>query len=68
MKKILIVDGNSILNRAFYGIRALSTREGMPTNAVYGLFTILSKHISMVSPDYCVIAFDLKAPAFRHNR
>ena len=67
MKKILIVDGNSILNRAFYGIRALSTREGMPTNAVYGLFTILSKHISMVSPDYCVIAFDLKAPTFRHN-
>lgn len=67
MKKILIVDGNSILNRAFYGIRALSTREGMPTNAVYGLFTILTKHISMVSPDYCVIAFDLKAPTFRHN-
>lgn len=67
MKKILIVDGNSILNRAFYGIRALSTRDGMPTNAVYGLFTILSKHISMVSPDYCVVAFDLKAPTFRHN-
>ena len=67
MKKILIVDGNSILNRAFYGIRALSTRDGMPTNAVYGIFTILSKHISMVSPDYCVIAFDLKAPTFRHN-
>ena len=67
MKKILIVDGNSILNRAFYGIRALSTREGMPTNAVYGLFTILSKHISAVSPDYCVVAFDLKAPTFRHN-
>ena len=67
MKKILIVDGNSILNRAFYGIRALSTREGMPTNAVYGLFTILTKHISMVSPDYCVVAFDLKAPTFRHN-
>ena len=67
MKKILIVDGNSILNRAFYGIRALSTKDGMPTNAVYGLFTILSKHISMVSPDYCVVAFDLKAPTFRHN-
>ncbi len=67
MKKILIVDGNSILNRAFYGIRALSTGAGMPTNAVYGLFTILTKHISMVSPDYCVIAFDLKAPTFRHD-
>ena len=67
MEKILIVDGNSILNRAFYGIRALSTRDGMPTNAVYGLFTILSKHISTLSPDYCVVAFDLKAPTFRHN-
>ena len=67
MKKILIVDGNSILNRAFYGIRALATKDGLPTNAVYGLFTILSRHISSLEPDYAVIAFDLKAPTFRHK-
>ena len=67
MKKILIVDGNSILNRAFYGVRPLTTKDGLPTNAVYGMYTILSKNISAVQPDYCVVAFDLKAPTFRHK-
>ena len=67
MKKILIVDGNSILNRAFYGIRPLTTKDGLPTNAVYGMYTIISKNINMVQPDYCVVAFDLKAPTFRHK-
>ncbi len=67
MKKMLIVDGNSILNRAFYGVRPLTTKDGLPTNAVYGMYTILSKNIAMVQPDYCVVAFDLKAPTFRHK-
>ena len=67
MKKILVVDGNSILNRAFYGIRMLTNKEGLPTNAVYGMVTILSKHLESLSPDYLAVAFDLKAPTFRHK-
>ena len=67
MKKLLIVDGNSILNRAFYGIRPLTTKDGTPTNAVYGFVNILKKHIDALSPDYMACAFDLKAPTFRHK-
>ncbi len=67
MKKLLVVDGNSIINRAFYGIRPLSTSSGLPTNAVYGTVNILAKHIEAIKPDYCAIAFDLKEPTFRHN-
>ena len=67
MKKILVVDGNSILNRAFYGIRILTNKDGLPTNAVYGMVTILSRHLETLNPDYCAVAFDLKAPTFRHE-
>ncbi len=67
MKRMLIVDGNSILNRAFYGVRPLSTHDGIPTNAVYGMMTILSRHLEQICPDYAVCAFDLKAPTFRHK-
>lgn len=67
MKKLLIVDGNSILNRAFYGIRPLSNSEGLPTNAIYGMMTMLKKHLDAVKPDYAVIAYDLKAKTFRHK-
>lgn len=67
MKKLLIVDGNSILNRAFYGIRPLTTKDGLPTNAVYGFVTILKKHLDALSPDYLACAFDLRAPTFRHK-
>ncbi|MBQ8850367.1 MAG: DNA polymerase I [Clostridia bacterium] len=67
MKKMLVVDGNSILNRAFYGIRLLTNKDGLYTNAVYGMVTILSKHIETLKPDYCAVAFDLKAPTFRHK-
>ena len=67
MKKILAVDGNSILNRAFYGVRPLSTKEGLPTNALFGTVSILEKNLEAVRPDYCAIAFDLKAPTFRHK-
>ena len=67
MKKLLVIDGNSILNRAFYGVRPLSTADGLPTNAVYGFLNILHARIGEVAPDYAAIAFDLKAPTFRHK-
>ncbi len=67
MKKLLAVDGNSILNRAFYGVRPLSTADGLPTNAVYGTINIINRHFEELSPDYFVVAFDLKAPTFRHT-
>lgn len=66
-KKMLVVDGNSILNRAFYGIRLLTNKNGLYTNAVYGMVTILSRHLEQLKPDYCAVAFDLKAPTFRHK-
>ena len=67
MKKLLVVDGNSILNRAFYGVKPLSTSEGIPTNAVFGFINILNRNLETVEPDFCAIAFDLKAPTFRHK-
>lgn len=67
MKKLLVIDGNSILNRAFYGIRLLTNKDGLYTNAVYGMANIIEKQISSLKPDYCVVAFDLKAPTFRHK-
>jgi len=67
-KKMLIIDGNSILNRAFYGIRPLTTKDGLHTNAVYGFVNILLKNVQTLAPDYSAIAFDLKAPTFRHKR
>ena len=66
-KKLLIVDGNSILNRAFYGVRPLSTKDGIPTNAIYGFINILKKHLDILAPDYLACAFDLKGPTFRHK-
>ena len=65
--KILALDGNSIINRAFYGIRILSTKDGTFTNAIYGFMNILLKLIDTNSPDLIVAAFDLKAPTFRHK-
>ena len=68
MKTLLAVDGNSILNRAFYGIRPLTTRDGFPTNALYGMANMLMRQLSDLSPDRCAVAFDLKAPTFRHKK
>ncbi len=68
MKKLLIVDGNSILNRAFYGVRPLTTRDGRNTNAIFGFINMLHKQITELNPDYAAIAFDLKAPTFRHKK
>ncbi|MDD3174233.1 MAG: DNA polymerase I, partial [Herbinix sp.] len=64
--KILIFDGNSILNRAFYGVRNLSSADGFPTNAIYGFVNILLKALDDEKPEYCVVTFDLKGPTFRH--
>lgn len=66
MKKLLILDSNSIINRAFYGIRMLTAKDGTPTNAVYGFLNILFKLIEEVGPDYVCAAFDVHAPTFRH--
>lgn len=67
MKKLLVIDGNSILNRAFYAIRLLTNKNGLYTNAIYGMATIVERHIENLAPDYCAVAFDLKAPTFRHK-
>ena len=67
MKKLLVIDGNSILNRAFYGIRLLSNKNGLYTNAIYGMINILMKQVEDLKPDYAAVAFDLKAPTFRHK-
>ncbi len=66
-KKLLIIDGNSILNRAYYGIRPLTAPDGTPTNAVYGFLNIMLKYLDEETPDYLGVAFDLKAPTFRHK-
>ena len=67
MKKLLCIDGNSILNRQFYGIRFLSSKDGFPTNAIFGFVNVLSRELEALSPDYIAVAFDLKAPTFRHK-
>lgn len=66
-KRLLIIDGNSILNRAYYGVRPLNAPDGTPTNAVYGFLNILLKYLEEDTPDYLGVAFDLKAPTFRHK-
>lgn len=65
--KLLAIDGNSIINRAFYGIKLLTTKDGQYTNAVYGFINILNKLCELEKPDGVAIAFDLKAPTFRHK-
>ncbi len=65
--KLLVLDGNSILNRAFYGIKLLTTKDGRYTNAIYGFMNILMKLEEDVHPDAVAVTFDLKAPTFRHK-
>ena len=67
MKKILVIDGNSIINRAFFGVRPLTTKSGKNTNAIYGMMNIVKRHLDHIKPDYAVVAFDIKAPTFRHK-
>lgn len=66
--KLLAIDGNSIINRAFYGVRLLTTKDGRYTNAVYGFINILNKLLESEKPDGVAVAFDLKAPTFRHKK
>lgn len=67
MNKILVIDGNSILNRAFYGIRFLSASDGTPTNGIYGFLNILFKNLDSASYDGVCVAFDVKEKTFRHK-
>ena len=66
MEKLILIDGHSILNRAFYGVPNLTNSEGLHTNAVYGFLNILFKLLEEEKPQYLAVAFDLKAPTFRH--
>ena len=66
--KLLAIDGNSIINRAFYGIKLLSTKDGQYTNGIYGFINILNKLLEAEKPDGVAVAFDLKAPTFRHKQ
>ena len=66
-KKLVLIDGHSILNRAFYGVPDLSNAEGLHTNAIYGFLNIMFKIVDEEKPDYMAVAFDLKAPTFRHK-
>ena len=66
-EKIMLIDGNSIVNRAFYGVPLLTNGEGRYTNGVYGFLNILFKLLDEEQPDYLAVAFDLHAPTFRHR-
>ena len=66
-EKLVLIDGHSILNRAFYGVPDLTNSEGLHTNAVYGFLAILFKLLEDIDPNYLVVAFDLKAPTARHK-
>ena len=66
-EKIVLIDGHSILNRAFYGVPDLTNSEGMHTNAVYGFLNIMFKILDTEKPEYLTVAFDVKKPTFRHE-
>lgn len=65
--KLVLIDGNSILNRAFYGVPDLTNREGLHTNAIYGFLNILFKILDEEEPSHLLVAFVEKAPTFRHK-
>ena len=67
MERILLIDGNSIMNRGYYGLPLLANKDGIYTNALLGFFNILSKTVSEVDPNYLCVAFDMKASTFRHK-
>ena len=66
-EKIVLIDGHSILNRAFYGVPDLTNSEGLHTNAVYGFLNIMFKILEEEKPEYLTVAFDVHAPTFRHE-
>ena len=67
MDKLVLIDGHSILNRAFYGVPDLTNSEGLHTNAVYGFLNIMFKILDEEKADHLAVAFDLKEPTFRHK-
>ena len=67
MKKMVLIDGNSLINRAYYALPPLNNSKGEPVNAVYGFTTMLIKAIGDYKPDYIAVAFDMHAPTFRHK-
>ena len=67
MSKIVLIDGHSILNRAFYGLPDLTNAEGKHTGAVYGFLNILFRILEEEKPQYLTVAFDLHEPTFRHK-
>ncbi len=67
MEKLVLIDGNSLINRAFYAMPLLITKDGTPTNAVYGFMNMFFKMLADRKPDYVAVAFDVKAPTFRHE-
>ena len=68
LKTLIVIDGNSLLNRAFYGIRDLSTPDGIPTNATYGFISTLKRYLDRLAPTYRVCTFDTPEKTFRHER
>ena len=67
MKRILVIDGNSIINRAYYGVRPLTTKTGKSTHAVYGMINMIQRQMNALKPDFAAVAFDVKHPTFRHE-
>ena len=67
MKKLLILDANSIVNRGFYAVRPLTNKDGLNTNAIFGFLNIFFKYFDEIKPDYIAAAFDVSAPTFRHK-
>jgi len=65
--RLLVIDGNSIANRAFYGIKLLTTKDGRYTNAIFGFLNIMNSLLRECEPDEVAVAFDLKHPTFRHE-
>ena len=66
-QKLVLIDGHSILHRAFYGVPDLTNGQGLHTNAVYGFLNIMFKILEEEQPDYLTVAFDVHAPTFRHE-
>ena len=66
-QKIVLIDGHSILHRAFYGMPDLTNAKGFHTGAIYGFLTIMQSILDEEQPDYLVVAFDVHAPTFRHE-
>ncbi|MBP5193269.1 MAG: DNA polymerase I, partial [Clostridia bacterium] len=67
MEKLILIDGNSLINRAFYATPLLSNKNGLPTNAVLGFTNMLLRLIAEEKPEYMLVAFDRKEPTFRHE-